>query len=342
MMKQVVIIIAMLFTPYLLLGQGGQNGDPVERAYDYFKMTFENEFSSAAAVEDSTELQRKTIATTLPEWFVFPGRYSGYKHVIHGISDPGLDSAMALQQAWLRAMALAVIAEQSSVYTIMDNYHMASGNDHMAGKFNVFTGISAERRISSSNYQMIAQHFTPGGEMIVLLGFLGNDFNDGDEKIMVRVENFDAEHLLQSRPMIIGRYSVEIIYTDSVGHETKATWVRDKSMNAIEFFSYVDTVNVQPFHHKLIYRLPDDVELPSAQVEFPVSFSLAHGLWNACISAVLHHLELRDSYGSLVKNLDERFDEQFQGLTRVIFNGQGSFRIKQAKIIENRLVLEFE
>lgn len=332
----------MVLAPYLLFGQGGQNGDPIERAYESFKMTFENEFSSAAAVEDSTELQRKTIATTLPGWFVFPGQLSGYSQITHGISDPGLDPAMALKQAWLRAVALAVIAEQSSVHTIMDNYHLASDYSHMAGKFNVFTGIAAERRISSSNYQLIAQHFTPGGEMIVLLGFLGNDFDDGDEKIMVRVENFDAEHLLKSRPLITGRNVVEIVYTNSDGLETKAKWVRDKSMNAIEFFSHVDTVIVQPFHHKLIYRLPDDVELPISPVEFPVSFSLAHGLWNACISAVLHHLELRDSYGSQVKNLDERFDEHFQGLTRVIFSGEGSFRIKQATIIENRLVLEFE
>ncbi len=332
----------MGLTPALLLAQGGYNQERIERAYESFKITFDREFASSVSVEDSAIVQRQIITTTIPEWFIFPGRVSGYSQIIHGISDPGLDPAMAMHQAWLRALALAAIAWQCTVHTIMDNFHLAGVQSDMAGKFNVFTDITATRNLAPDSYELIAQHYTTGGEMIVLVGFKEIIVTDSSERVIAGIENFDSEHVVKNRPLIIGRKSVEITSINNQGRETTARWARDKSMNAVEITSFLDTSDIYPAQNQLIYRMPEDVALPSPSSEYPITFSLSHGLWNAYISAVLQHLEVKDNYGSQVKNMDERYDQNFQGLTRVIFSGGGSFRIKQAAIIENRLLLEFD
>jgi hypothetical protein len=347
MLKPYLIFILLICFVIVLSGQTNPDRVRVERAYDSFKETFDTEFEPKPSIKDDRQTSDITRAyyppVSLPGWFFDHGSTTEQDRRMIGISDPGIDSLSAYKQAFRRAMALLALSSDYRIETIMDNYYNERSGKKTRGKFNVFTSISAAMPADEDDFELLESYYAPTGEMIVLVGLKDHKYlPDTCNNLTCIFENFESEQILTRRPLYLKRTAMDFAATRCSGINSTARWVRNESMGRYDILSEMDTLKFEMVSSMFKYIVPDAVKTVFPGEAFPQFFSLEKGLWNGYITALINRIEQIDQYNSQIKNLDEYFSEQFQGLTRVIFTAEGGFSVKRTIVTENQILLELD
>jgi len=330
-----------------LLAQTEPPQRKIDRDYEAFKNQFDAEFEEIHDVESEVKKQKGRRGfyppCDLPAWFFDAWHHATGQTLGIGISDPGMDSVQGYRQALTRALGMIALSEKCLIENVLDNYYIDKERRKTLGKFNSFTNLFAAKSFSYKSISILQQEITSFGETILLISLtqdLTAKLPDGEVKLLI--ENFESEQTQTKKPFILGKMRSILQYPDSSGRRQLYTWQKSFAPNVSEIESGTDTVVPFNFEKSFSYRTPP--ANPDARPDgyFQQYFTLEQGLWDAWQSAVVNYLEQMDVFDSQVKNLDEQAGDQFQGLIRVIFSGEGSFRISRAIVQENQLRLEFE
>ncbi len=345
-MTRLFLVIFLVIGAVGLQAQIEPPRQKIDRDYEVFKQQFDAEFLEKNTIKPEVEKQpgrRGYYAPfDLPAWLFEVWDHAPGRTLAIGISDPGMDSIQGYRQALIRAMGMVALSEKCRIENVLDNYYLDKEQRKTLGKFNSFTNLFAIKALSYKSISILQQETTSFGETILLIALtqdLTAKLPDGEVKLLI--ENFESEQTQTKKPFIIGKTRSTLQYPDITGQRQIYTWQKSFAPNVSEIESGTDTLVPFNFEKSFTYRTPltSNVQTKS---NFSQYFTLEQGLWDAWQSAVVNHLEQMDVFNSQVKNLDEQAGDQFQGLIRVIFSGEGSFRISRAIIEENQLRLEFE
>ena len=347
MEKTLIVIAALLILAIHGKSQTEPVKTPVDRNYEAFIKTYDAEFPGSLL---ETQEKMKPAgpkgffpAVDLPAWLlegweVVEGRRTGI-----GISDPGMDSIQGFQQALVRALAMIALSGSCQIENVLDNYYLDKEGKKTLGKFNSFTTLFSSKSFSYKSIAVQKQMVNSNRETILLVSLtqdLTARVQDGEVKYLI--ENFESEQTETKNPFVLGKMRATLQYADTAGRKRILTWQRSYSPGGAGIESGEDSLSVLNFEKAFTYLPPKDAEQLQPSSEFSQFFTLEYGLWNAWQSAVVSHLEQLDVFASQVKNLDEQSGKGFQGLTRVIFSGEGGFWLKRAIVKDNQVSLEFE
>lgn len=326
----------------------GQTEPPkknVDNDYDMFKGLFENQFQS----ETSTNAPKKVSTrkgnftpVVLPLWFCEGWRDQTGQTIGVGISDPGMDSVQAFEQAYARALAMLALSGNYQIENVLDNYYLDKETKKTLGKFNSFTSIFADKSFNQAKIIILEQEYNTNQEAMVLIG-LTTDWPPSDDcdRVRILIENFESELTRSKKPVVIGKSKSWLHLEGCSGSKELFEYHRSYSPDGVEIESGTDTLRAVEFDNWFVYKAPEGSDSASASQSFPQYFTLKFGLWDAWQSAIITQLEQSDLSNSQVKNLDEQTNSEFQGLIRIIFRGENNFRIKRAVVKDNKLLLEF-
>ncbi len=346
MEKSLIVIAALLVLAITGIAQTEPVKTPVDSSYESFIKTFDAEFqvSPNQSQDRNNPAGPKGFypAVELPAWLLNGWEADEIRRTGVGISDPGMDSMQGFQQAMIRALAMIAMSENCQIENVLDNYYLDKQGKKTLGKFNSFTSLFASKSFSYNSVVIKERIVNSNGETILLVS-LTRDLTarvpDGEVKYLI--ENFESEQTETKNPFVLGKMRTTLQYFDTTGQKRVSTWQRSYSPGGAGIESGEDTLRVLNFDKAFIYFVPTGADTVQPSSEFSQFFTLEYGLWNAWQSAIVSHLEQLDVFASQVKNLDEQSGKGFQGLTRVIFSGEGAFSVKAAIVRENKLLLEF-
>lgn len=314
------------------IGIAAQTVDPsksgVENAYESFKKEFHNELGDADGVDQKNVLAYRP-AVKLPDWFInFNSTDPGTLFSL-GISDPGLDSLDALQQATTRALAMAAFSKKSLIQNVSDNYYLDKDGAKTLGKFQSFTYYTTRDTLG---FKLLEYEYTSNGEMLVLIDCSSN----GDIKYFINsnIELFQSE----TSGKVVGRLLFEVETQNNLGEELKSSWLVNENSSSIDIESRWDGEALEFVQAKYRYY----TSLPTGDNSDNTgdfNFDMKYGLWYAYINAMAANMEQMEVFNSQVKFLDDRYDKQFQDLTRIVFTENTAFNIASLSINDNKLTI---
>ncbi len=326
-MKQISILL--LFLVGFMYGAAQNNTSKqlhVEHAYESFKKDFREEFGENKTPHHSvSKVVTYKPAVKLPDWFFdFSNLYS-HQNLSIGISDPGLDSTAALEQAVLRALAIASFSKNCSVQNISDNYYFDHSDSKTIGKFNSFTSCNSQE---SLGYKVLETMFTDNYEMIVLVETT-SDKQDLTH-LICNIELFQSE----THGALVSKLFLNIEAKNSLDETVSASWMLNENSKSYEIVSLWQASQLTPMKAKFKY---ERLKEKPADREMNFAFDTKYGLWYAYINALTANMEQMEVFSSRVKFLDDKYDDRFQHLTRIVYSGQLSFIIKNIQISNNHL-----
>lgn len=332
-MAKLTILFTFLIATFMV---NAQVVDPekiqVEKAYEKFREEFHLEFGDDGVDTDGKPVMNYRPAVLLENWlFEARGVESG-RTLSLGISDPGLDSADAMRQATLRALSLAAFMDRSEIQNISDNYYIENAGTKTLGKFNSFTSFASADTLG---FSVLESQYTTNGEIIVLI-----DVSENYENAFVinaHLELFQSE----TSGRLLTRLMLTIDAENSSGENLQASWLLKENSRSYEIVSEWNGKRINALQARLKYLTPSQV----AENEFAISdyrFDLKYGLWYAYLNALAANMEQMEVFASQVKFLDEKYDERFQDLTRVVFAETMSFHIRGIRIFDNQLTIDLE
>lgn len=328
-MAKILLFTAMILFVVHGFSQVNQPGKKqVENAYEKFKKEFNSEFDENAGNSDVTVLSYRP-PVTVDNWFCGFTADDASPQVCIGISDPGLDSLDALQQATIRGLALAGFSLHARIQNVSDNYYLDDAGQKTLGKFNSFTSFLADDTLG---YTILEKQYTTNGEMLVLMQV--DPAAPDIYFVQSNLELFQSE----TSGRLINRLMFDINATDSDGKKIKATWLLKENDKSYEISSEWNGQQLKLLKAKFKYLSPatttEDAILPG-----DFKYDMKYGLWKAYLNALAANMEQMDTFSSQVKYLDDTYDERFQDLTRVVFTENISFGIAGIHITDNQLSL---
>lgn len=324
----------LLFTAMILIVVHGfsQVNEPakkqVENAYEKFKKEFHNEFGEDTGNNDVAVLNYRP-PVQVADWFFGFTAGDASSQVCIGISDPGLDSLDALQQATIRGLALAGFSRQAQIQNVSDNYYLDDAGEKTLGKFNSFTSFLAE---DSLGYTILEKQYTTNGEMLVLMKI--DPAASDIYYVRSNLELFQSE----TSGRLINRLLFDINATDGSGNKIKTSWLLKENDKSYEINSDWNGQQLNILKAKFKYLSPVTSAGETAAPD-DFKFDMKYGLWYAYLNAMAANMEQMDTFSSQVKYLDDTYDERFQDLTRVVFTENISFGIAGINITDNQLSL---
>lgn len=326
---------SILFISFLLFPGAqvvSQNNQGVEAQYEQFKKEFNKEFGEDKKEDDNQKAilsYRPSVA--LQHWF-FVENDSHQNRISYGISDPGLDSTDAEEQAIIRALALASFAGKSKIQNVSDNYYLEHAGSRTLGKFNSFTSFMATDTLG---YQLLEKQYTSNGEMIVKI----QADPDAPDAMMLEsnLELFQSE----TTGLLITRVFLETRAQKPNEEGLYTSWMVQETPGSIEIESTWNGQRLNLLQAKFKYH-SDNKAAPEKVDIANFWFDMKYGLWHAYINAMTVNMEQMDVFDSQVKFLDENFDERFQDLTRVVFSETVSFRISGIKMMDNQISINLK
>lgn len=302
-------------------------------------------FSTKGQEIDSCLLGKDSIADVLsskhqsfPNWLV--------DHVLEndcciGISDPYLDTDLAIEQAKIRAVAIASLQEELAFRSIVDNYVSDTGEKYANTKFVSLTNIISVANIDLKSVEILKTYTSPFDEVFVL----------------IKRPNFTTTYSLRDTTNTIK------ITADLLLNETKGKG--EDSYNFIKF--HVQNPNQYPIKklNYCSYNTKSGKNIVSKINEFEIKFpsgtfryqvfqaqdtvhykngfieaSLNYSFWNAYLDVILNNLMLMTKNGGKVKSLGDKYNEMFKNMFRVVDYQQMHFRISNLKVEGNRLYMK--
>jgi hypothetical protein len=324
-MKKIPLVLFLLLLTAIGFSQSETDNREVERAYENFKKTFSSEFSQSA--ERTVTPVAFLPPAKLPQWFFDFKHHSPAQNIFPGISDAGLDSVSAYQQALGRALAMAAFAQKTNVQNIHDNYYQDRNGISVRGVFNSFTTYTAA---ASINFQVVKNHATENGEIILLIETGQNEKEAVN--VACNMELFQSE----GQKDMMTRMSVEIEIESPGSENLNLGWLINENKRSFEVESSINGKKLRPLNARFLYH-PSGNDL--AMQNFAYHFDLKYGLAATFFNALAVNLEQFEVFDSQIKTVSEQYSGRFQNLTRIIFTDAFSFDVANIQIQKNQLYL---
>lgn len=323
------VCLQLIFLGVFIFGNA-QNYTPdrknVEQAYEKFKDTFHTELGGDLDNNPNHVLSYQP-AVKLPQWLFNLDAYSSANILSIGISDPGLDSLQALQQATLRALSLAAFSKNCEVQNVSDNYYFDTDGHKTLGKFNSFTKFKTSAIL---NYTILQSFYTGNKEMMVLI-----DAHENSSGFLIHanMELFQSE----TSGQIMSRLQFDLDAESPDGKKSSLSWLLQETDRSFEIKSEwnANRVNIPNAKYKYKASEPDNDETPSPNYAY--NFSMKYGFWSACILAMAVNMEQMETFSSQIKTMDDVFDDQFQDLTRIVYSEECAFTLEKITVTDNHL-----
>jgi len=123
------------------------------------------------------------------------------------------------------------------------------------------------------------------------------------------------------------------------GEDLKSSWLVKENRDSFEIESEWDGESLEFIPAKYKY-VTDLSENENSDNNGDFSFDMKYGLWYAYINALAANMEQMEVFNSQVKFLDDKYDRQFQDLTRIVFTENSTFNIAGLKINDNKLSIK--
>ena len=327
-MKKLLLHI-IFFLPLLSIAQQYEpEPKAIEKEFNAFLNSFDKEFDSEDFTNSEVNVLSYCPAVILPEWFVNYNSQNSQTSL--GISDPGLDSLDALNQAIHRALALASFGRHARIKNVSDNYYIDNEGKKNLGKFNSLTLYLSSDSLA---YKLRNSTYTTNGEALVLIEMT----NDPSNRIALEssIELYQSE----TTGSVFSRLKMETKSPADEDKHLKSSWTLMESSHSYEISSIWEDRLLQLPQAKYKYLLPSGLNDSTSQNN-DFAFDMKYGLWYAYINALAVNMEQMDVFSSQVKILESKYDEQYQDLSRVIFSEALSFTIAGIQVVDNRLSLK--
>ncbi len=345
-MKTTSLLISFLLFTFFAFPQfesskrKNKGGNEIEKQYEDFKKTFDKEFEYESMEEvDGQELQFEypLPPAELPAWMLDGTTVTGNGELlVFGISDPGLDSTLAMEQAKIRALGLLSIFSSAEIQNITDVYSNEMGGDAIIGKFSSYSKIESYLNYSLSHLKLIKQGFTSFGEAIVLAGIEVQGMNTSDIKGRVIADYFLSEE---------GEYDDLFVYS-TLNFDLK---LRNNLVSEYSCHSTRKNILITSKHKserldfeygRFKYYLPQEIAIADDELLNYSYSDLRDGLWNAYLSAILRQIEMADKRTSEIKQMGDQYAGKFQTLTREISNLKLSFELTGFFVKDNAVYIK--
>jgi len=342
-MKQIWLITGFLLCGLFVFPQSGFNksGQEIEKQYDHFKKTFDKEFGdqNVDIEEDDSKYVSYLPPVELPYWFFnFDGFAKPGQPVVFGISDPNLDSTLAIEQAKIRALGLLSIFAEATIQNITDVYSSEMAGDDIIGKCSSYSKIESFLNYNLSHLKIHKQGFTSYGEAIILAGFEVRGMNTSDIKGLVVADYFVSEEGEYDDLFVYSTFNFDLklrnnLVSEYSCHNTHhGILISSKHYNEELVFEY----------GKFKYFLPQEITIAEDELLNYSYTDLGDGLWNAYLSAILRQIEMADKQTSEIKRMGDQYAGKFQTLTREISNLNLSFEQTGIFIRDNILYVKLK
>ncbi len=327
-MKKLLLHI-IFFLPLLVIAQQFEpEPKAIEKEFKAFRDSFDKEFGSEDATNSEVKVLSYRPEVVLPEWFV--NFNSQNTQTSLGISDPGLDSLDAINQAIHRALALASFAHHARIKNVSDNYYIDNGGKKTLGKFNSLTLYLS---FDSLAYTLRNSTYTTNGEALVMIKMTNDPIN------RIALESSIELYQSETSGSIINRLKMETKSPANEDKYLKSSWTLMESSHSYEISSIWEDRLLSLPQAKYKYILPSAVnDLTSQNNDF--AFDMKYGLWYAYINALAVNMEQMEVFSSQIQILESKYDDQYQDLSRVIFSEAISFSISGIQVQDNKLSLK--
>jgi len=329
MIKNILCVIFLGASFGVLAQTVDPSRSSVENAYESFKKELHEELGDTDDGEQNTVLAYRPIVR-LPDWFINFKNTDPNHSLSVGISDPGLDSVNALEQATVRALAIAAFSNKSLIQNVSDNYYLDKDGAKTLGKFISFTYYTSQETLG---LKLLDYEYTSNGEMLVLIDYVNT--GDTNYNIKSNIELFQSE----TSGKVISRLLFEVEAQSNQGEDLKDSWLVKENRNSFEIESEWDGESLAFIPAK--YRYVSDLSTgENADNIGDFNFDMKYGLWYAYINALATNMEQMEVFNSQVKFLDDKYDRQFQDLTRIVFTENTTFNIAGFTISDNKLTIK--
>lgn len=318
----------------------------VDHDYEKFANRLENEIEAFKQRHGGEQAQAKVISPDiLPPWLLEPlvTENSGLHFI--GISDPGMDSISAYQQALLRANIMAALTHKSSIGFIADNF-----NKENTGRFESISGLFVRffqiiNKVPFDATPDVVQKDTTGfGETILLIN--GPEQKEISDSLTVVIEGMLQEKASGERMDISYKFSISSgIDTDNGLMSNMMFEVTGINRNAVLKSVFEGKPTSFP-KSKCFYKT--DKSISTAELNSNsgtiVPVTTEFGLWNAYSQSVIRKV-LHDVFRhSSVKTskLSDDYNHKQQNLNRELAREYFEARIQQVYFEDNLLAVDLE
>jgi len=342
-MKQFYLFIGIMLCGLLVYPQfetkKNKGGQPIEKQYENFKKTFDKEVGDEAGTD--TKEQVKFVShlrpCELPAWMLQLKSLPGTNQMlVFGISDPGLDTLPAIEQAKIRALGLLSIFRGAMIQNITDVYSNETGYDDIVGKFTSFSRIEAISPITTGQLEIIEQGFTSYGEAIMLAGIKERALVADTEKPVVVADYFISEEGEYDDLFVYSTYNFQVENPGGSAskfscHNTKRSILIKSTHNNRELdFDY----------GRFKYYFPQGITFNDEELLNYSNADLSDGLWNAYLAGILRQVEMAEKHTSEIKRMGDQYSGKFQNLSRETSNIQLGFEQSGIFIKDNILYVK--
>ncbi len=294
-----------------------KSGKEMEKQYESFKKTFDKEFSDDKNVADGmdTKFISHLPPAELPAWMLnFDDLSANGQLVVLGISDPGLDTTLAIEQAKTRALGLLSIFGGAIVQNITDVYSNETAHDDIVGKFSSFSKVESTISYNLSQLKIFKQGFTAYGEVVILAGFEEKGINTADIKGNVMTDYFLSEEGEYDDLFVYSTYNFELKLRENISSEFSC----HNTKKSILISSGHNDENLEFDYGRFKYYLPQEVAIAEEELLNHSYTDLSDGLWNAYFSGILRQIEMADKRTSEIKRMGDQYAGKCQTLRREI------------------------
>ena len=329
MIKSILCVIFIGASFAVLAQTVDPSRSSVENAYESFKKEFHKELGDTDEGSQNKVMSYRP-AVKLPDWFATFSNTDPNTSLSIGVSDPGQDSLRAIKQATIRALAIAAFSNKSLIQNVSDNYYLDNDGAKTLGKFISFTYYSTEETLS---VKLLDYEYTSNGEMLVLIDYS----KEGDTKYFINsnIELFQSE----TSGKVITRLLFEVDAQTNQGEDLKASWLVKENRDSFVIESEWDGEPLESISAK--YKYVTDLSKGENPVNISdFNFDMKYGLWYAYINALAANMEQMEVFNSQVKFIDDKYDQQFQDLTRIVFTENTTFKIAGLSLNDNKLTMQ--
>lgn len=342
-MKQFYLFIGIMLCGLVVYPQSetkkNKGGQPIEKQYENFKMTFDKEVGDEAGTDNKEKVKfvSHLRPCELPGWMLQLKPLAGSDQLlVFGISDPGLDTLIAIQQAKIRALGLLSIFRGAMLQNITDVYSSETDFDDIVEKFTSYSKIEAISVATLGQLEILDHGFTDYGEAILVAGIKDRIQDTDFENPVVVADYFISEEGEYDNLFVYSTYN---FWVDSPGkftsgfscHNTKRSILINSTHNNRELeFEY----------GRFKYYFKQEIAISEEEL-FSYTYSdLSDGLWNAYLSGILRQVEMAEKHTSEIKRMGDQYSGKFQNLSREISNIQLGFEQSGIFIKDNKLYVK--
>ncbi|TVQ06589.1 MAG: hypothetical protein EA361_19390 [Bacteroidetes bacterium] len=277
---------------------------------------------------------------TLPLWFFQPPQSDHEKVYAIGISDPDLPPEEAFQQAFYRAMVLAVLYNSPRIEYFRDVFTSARDEEPQRAyrqRFDTYLRITASEVADSSQFWLIDNHLTRYNESIVLIGYTPKTERREETKIS-RISA--TASVLYIEAHIGDTYEPQASFDLASEIHTSGENPGKSEFNVTQKGTRKNTSSIHNGHKKtfpmFVYRYSNPSWEP-----FTRPLVSYHGLWGIFMPQLLEHITLTTEQTRLqIRALEEQSEPQIQNLIREVAAHDARISILGLEFNPNEILFE--